>query len=68
MDEYDNNIVNLAFLDSKDEKIRFTVLIILNRPIIKECYMKLRELSNFIICADGAANRLFDIMDKTHPE
>lgn len=56
-----NNIVDLSFLDLKDEKIKYSVLILLNRPIIKEYYLKLRELSNFIICADGAANRLYDI-------
>lgn len=64
MVESDTNIVDLSFLDAKEEKTKYTVLIILNRPLIKEFYFRLRELSNFIICADGAANRLYDIMSK----
>ena len=64
MVENSTNIVDLTFLDAKKEITRYTVLIILNRPLIKEFYLRLRDLSNFIICADGAANRLYDIMDK----
>jgi len=67
VDNIDNiNIVDLRFLDANEEKIRYTVLIILNRPLIKEFYLRIRELSNFIICADGAANRLYEILDKTN--
>ncbi len=59
------NIVDFSFLDAKDEKMKFTVLIVLNRPIIKEFFLRIREISDFIICADGAANRIYDIIDKT---
>jgi hypothetical protein len=61
------NIIDLRFLDVLEEKIRYTVLIILNRPLIKEFYLRLMNLSNFIICADGAANRLYQILDKNNP-
>jgi hypothetical protein len=68
MVEAETNIVDFTFLDAKEEKIKYTVLIILNRPIIRDFYFKLRNLSNFIICADGAANRLYDIIDKNNPK
>lgn len=64
MVEKNENIVDLTFLDAKDEKLKYTVLIILNRPLIKEFYFRIREISDFIMCADGAANRIYDIMDK----
>lgn len=66
MADIETNFVNFSFLDAKEERQRYTVLIILNRPIIKEFYLKLFDLSNFIICADGAANRLFEIMDQSN--
>ena len=64
MVEKNENIVDLSFLDAKDEKLKYTVLIILNRPLIKEFYFRIREIADFIMCADGAANRIYDIMDK----
>jgi thiamine pyrophosphokinase len=64
MVEKNENIVDLSFLDAKDENMKFTVLIILNRPLIKEFYLRIREISDFIMCADGAANRIYDIIDK----
>ena len=64
MVEMIENIVDFSFLDAKDEKIKYTVLIVLNRPLIKEFYLKIRDISDFIICADGAANRIYDIIDK----
>lgn len=67
MVEKKENIVDLSILDAKDEKIKYTVLIVLNRPLIKEFYFRIRDLSDFIICADGAANRIYDIMDKSNP-
>lgn len=62
--ENKENIVDLTFLDPKEDKFIFNVLIILNRPLIKEFYLRWRGLSNFIMCADGAINRLYDILDK----
>lgn len=59
MVESSENTIDLTFLDSL-EKQSFTVLIILNRPIIKELYYKLKDKIDFIICADGAANRVYD--------
>lgn len=66
MVDNNENVIDLRYLDASEEKMRYNVLIILNRPIIKEFYLSLRELSNFIICADGAANRLYDIIDKNN--
>lgn len=64
MVEKNENIVDLSILDAKDEKIKYTVLIVLNRPLIKEFFLRIREISDFIMCADGAANRIYDIIDK----
>jgi thiamine pyrophosphokinase len=57
--ENSENIINFSFLDTNEKK-RFTVLIILNRPIIKNLFLKIREKVDYIICADGAANRMYD--------
>lgn len=64
MVEKNENIVDLTFLDAKDEKIKYTVLIVLNRPLIREFFLRIRNISDFIMCADGAANRIYDIIDK----
>jgi len=66
--ESKENVIDLTFLDAAEEKILYTVLIILNRPLIIEYYLRIRDISNFIICADGAANRLYDIIDKNKPK
>jgi uncharacterized Rossmann fold enzyme len=60
MVESNENIVDLSFFDSTEKKNLYTVLIILNRPIIKQLYLKLKEKVDFVICADGAANRMYD--------
>jgi len=38
--ENKENIVDLTFLDPKEDKFIFNVLIILNRPLIKEFYLR----------------------------
>lgn len=53
------NLVDLSILEQSSEKN--AVLIVLNRPINKQQFQLLRSKSKFVICADGAANRLFDI-------
>jgi hypothetical protein len=57
--ENNENKIDFTFLDIKDNN-RYTVLIILNRPIMKELFFKLRDKIDYIICADGGANRMFD--------
>ena len=59
VDSYDN-LVDFSFLDSSEKKNIFNVLIILNRPIIPKLFLKLKEKVDFIICADGASNRMYD--------
>ena len=53
-------IINFPFLDIKKKSESFNIMIILNRPIIFEQYKHLRKNCDFVICADGAANRLYD--------
>lgn len=60
MVESESNLIDFSFFDVSEKKNLYTVLIILNRPIIKTLYMKLKEKVDFIICADGAANRMYD--------
>lgn len=60
MVESEGNLIDFSFFDVSEKKNLYTVLIILNRPIIKTLYMKLKEKVDFIICADGAANRMYD--------
>jgi hypothetical protein len=54
------NTIDFTFLDQTDKKYHYTVLIILNRPILKEQYIDLKDKVDYIICADGAANRMYD--------
>ncbi len=55
-----DNVIDFSFLDASEKRNLFTILIILNRPIIKPLFLKLKEKVDFIICADGAANRMYD--------
>jgi hypothetical protein len=54
------NVIDFSFFDIPEKRNLYTVLIILNRPIIKDLFMKLRDKVDFVICADGAANRMYD--------
>jgi hypothetical protein len=63
MEDSANNI-DFTFLDATERRYTTVVLIILNRPIIKEMYSDLRSKVDFIICADGAANRMHDDLDR----
>lgn len=60
----ENNVIDFSFLDTKDKKYIYTVMIILNRPIIKNFYLDLKDKLDFVICADGAANRMYDNLGK----
>jgi hypothetical protein len=54
------NIIDFSFLDQTYKKYNYTVLIILNRPLLKEQFIDLKDKVDYIICADGAANRMYD--------
>ena len=54
------NIVDFSFLDQNDRRYTHTVLIVLNRPILKEQFVDLKNKVDYVICADGAANRMYD--------
>jgi hypothetical protein len=54
------NTVDFSFLDSDDDKYCYIVLVVLNRPIVKELYLDLKNRVDYVICADGAANRMYD--------
>jgi thiamine pyrophosphokinase len=55
-----NNIVDMTIFDSNEKKYKYTILIILNRPICKELFILLKDKVDHIICADGGANRMYD--------
>ena len=59
-----DNIIDFSFFDTQEKKNAYTVLIILNRPIIKNLYLKLKDKIDFVICADGAANHMYDNLGK----
>ena len=54
------NLIDFSFLDTQEKKYVYTVLIVLNRPIIKKFYLDIKEKVDYVICADGAANRMYD--------
>jgi thiamine pyrophosphokinase len=54
------NTIDFTFLDQAEKQYDYTVLIILNRPIHKDQYKDLKDKVDYIICADGAANRMYD--------
>ena len=55
-----DNIIDFSFLDTNEKKNLYTVLVILNRPILNTMFLKLKEKVDYVICADGAANRMYD--------
>lgn len=55
-----NNIIDMTSFDSTEKKYKYTILIVLNRPILKEMFIMLKDKVDNIICADGGANRLYD--------
>ena len=54
------NNIDFSFLDIDEKKYDYTVLIILNRPILKDQYYDINKKVDYIICADGGANRMYD--------
>jgi hypothetical protein len=57
-----NNLVDMTIFDSKEKRYKYTILIVLNRPILKEFFLSIREKVDHMICADGGANRIFDAL------
>jgi hypothetical protein len=55
-----NNIIDMTLFDSNEKKYKFTILIVLNRPLLKEMFIMLKDKVDHIICADGGANRMYD--------
>ena len=55
-----DNVIDFSFLDVLEKRNLLTILIIFNRPIIKDLFLKLKGKVVLIICADGAANRMYD--------
>lgn len=66
--EIKENYINLASIlnydddafDDSDDCLN--ILIVLNRPIIKEQYIQLRKSAKYVICADGAANQMYQTL------
>jgi hypothetical protein len=57
-----SNCIDFSFLDVEEKKYIYTVMIVLNRPLVKEFYMDLKNKTDYIICADGGANRIYDCL------
>jgi thiamine pyrophosphokinase len=61
------NTIDFSFLDNESSDYKpfcYSVMIILNRPIIIDQYLILKSKSDYVVCADGAANEVFDSMIK----
>lgn len=58
------NLIEFPNLSTENKKYLYTVMIILNRPVCVEQYIMLRKISDYVICADGAANRIYELKDK----
>ena len=54
------NILDLSLFDSLEKGYTYSVLIVLNRPIVKEQFLEIRSKVDYIIAADGASNRMYD--------
>ena len=54
------NVIDFSFLDTTERKYDYIISIILNTPFIIEQYIDLIQKVDYIICADGAANRIYD--------
>jgi hypothetical protein len=54
------NIIDFSLFDSPEKTYTYSVLIVLNRPIVTEQFLELKNKVDYIIAADGAANRMFD--------
>jgi hypothetical protein len=54
------NIIDLSLFDNPEKTYTYSVLIVLNRPIITEQFLELKNKADYIIAADGAANRMYD--------
>jgi len=55
-----NNIIDMTLFDTDEKKYKYSILIVLNRPICKEMFVLIKEKVDHIICADGGANRIYD--------
>jgi hypothetical protein len=58
------NLIEFQNLCNEENKYFYTVMIILNRPIFVAQYSKLRNFCDYVICADGAANRLYELKER----
>ena len=59
-----SNIIEFSNLGSENKLFLYTIMIILNRPIIIEQYQRLRNITDYVICTDEASNRLFKLKEK----
>jgi|LauGreDrversion4_2_1035121.scaffolds.fasta_scaffold1036037_2 hypothetical protein len=59
-----SNLINFTYLGADKPSYSYTIMILLNRPIIVSQYTQLRKISNYVICADGAANRLYELKER----
>jgi len=58
------NIITFSNIVSESPSYIYTIMIILNRPIHEEQFKIFRKMTDYVICADGAANRLYELKEK----
>lgn len=58
------NVIDFTFLDAPQPQFFYTILIVLNRPIHKEQFLLFKSKSDLVVCADGAANQIYDTFYK----
>ena len=63
MVELKNNI-NFNFLDVPKKSKSFIIIILLNWSFDLDIYIHLYKLSDLVICADGASNKLYDLNEE----
>jgi hypothetical protein len=54
------NIIDFGFFNNPEKSFNYSILIVLNRPIIKEQFLDIRKKVDYVVVADGAANRMYD--------
>jgi thiamine pyrophosphokinase len=55
------NLIEFGNLSSESKKYQYNIMIVLNRPVYVDQYILLRKLTDYVVCADGAANRLYEL-------
>lgn len=58
------NYIKYSYIASDKPQYSYTIMIVLNRPILVSQFSHYRNISDYVICADGAANRLYELKER----